>query len=179
MRSTTRKTLIVTSAVLFGLLLLAATAILCLRHAVTRISRDESPEKFTRALSEPVSLDKAREDMDLPLPDGAKSILYAQYSRWIAYEFILKFEAPLEVCKSHALALLRRHNEDKRIDPVPVELRPFAPTPDSTPKKWVLDVPWFDVHNIKNGFVGGDSGSSLPMIWIDAERGIFYYRCHD
>ena len=40
-------------------------------------------------------------------------------------------------------------------------------------------LPWFDPQSIKTGFVGGERGSHQPSIWIDAEKGIFYYHYSD
>ena len=136
-------------------------------------------EESAHALSEPVSLDVARKDLSIPLPDGATGILYAQYAHWIAHEFMLKFEAPLEVCKSHALVLLERHNTDMPQNQVAVELRNLTEPPNPVPSGPPLNVTWFDIHNIKNGFVGGEVGPSQPRIWIDADRGILYYSSAD
>ncbi len=137
------------------------------------------PEDYAVALSKPVSLEVARQELDMPLPDGATNILYGQYAQWIAFEFMLKFEAPLDVCKSYAVALLERHNTNRPEARVSTDLRELTVVPDPVPPAPPLNISWFDIHNIKKGFGAGAPGSHQPMIWIDAERNLFYYRYTD
>lgn len=129
-------------------------------------------------LTEPISLEEARKKLDIPLPDRASNILYAGYAEWVAYDFILKFEAPVDICKSHALLLLEEHNKQTSQEKLPLEFRTITETPTIS-GKLPFDIDWFDIHNIKNGLLAGDSGSHQPMIWIDTDRNIFYYRYTD
>jgi hypothetical protein len=164
---------------LVGLLALLIAGFILIGHWFAESLFNAPPEDFAHSLREPIALDVARQELDFPLPDGATNILYAQYAQWIAYEFMLKYEAPLEVCKSHALVLLQRHNTNMTERLVPVELRALSEPPKAVPPEPPLNVDWFDIHNITNGFIGGAFGSHQPMIWIDADRGILYYRYTD
>jgi hypothetical protein len=39
--------------------------------------------------------------------------------------------------------------------------------------------PWFDVWNIRKGLETTAGGSYCPRVWIDTERGTFYYMLTD
>lgn len=164
---------------LAALLATAIVGFLLIGHWFAECLFNAPPEGFVHSLTEPVVLEVARQELDIPLPDGATNILYAQYAQWIAYDVMLKFEAPVEVCKSHARVLLQRHNTNMPERLVPVDLRPIDAPPDPVPPEPPLNVAWFDIHTITNGFVGGAFGSHQPMIWVDAGRGILYYRYTD
>lgn len=139
-----------------------------------------SAEDFVTASEEPMTLDEARQQLRFELPEGANNIMYSQYAYWIAYEFTLKFEAPPEVCKKHALLLIENYNRDNPDRPLRVELRELDEPPNPIPSSPPTNVTWFDVHKIKNGFFAGSStGSHKPRIWVDADRGVLYYRMTD
>lgn len=125
----------------------------------------------------PISLEQARKELKFPLPDEATEIFYAGYSQWMAYEFRVKYNAPVEVCKSQALLLIERYNKENPDQKISLKFSeiselPFQETENTYPP---LNITWFDVHNITNGFVIGGGGSYCPMIWIDADRGLIYY----
>lgn len=107
--------MIIGCSLALAILLLVAGAGWFLAHQFVESLFNAPPEDFAHALSEPISLEVARQELDIPLPGNATNILYAQYAQWIAYEFMLKFEAPLDVCKSHALLLIERHNTHARL----------------------------------------------------------------
>ena len=174
-----KRKIIVGCSVAVGVLLLAAAGVLYIVHQAAESLFNAAPEDFAHTIDEPIALDTARQELDIDLPDGATNLLYAQYAQWIAYEFMLKFEAPSEVCKSHALVLLQRHNTNMPERLVPVALHPLDAPPEPVPPEPPLNVTWFDIHNITNGFVGGGFGSHQPMIWVDADRGMLYYRYTD
>lgn len=138
-------------------------------------SASSPPKQTAFALSEPVSLEDARQQLSIPLPDGAANILYGQYAELSAHEFVLRFEAPVEVCKSHAEVLINRHNRDNPGSRVSGELREITEPPPTILAQPPLNITWFDIDNIRNGVVTGEVGSHQPRIWIDTERGVFYY----
>lgn len=43
----------------------------------------------------------------------------------------------------------------------------------------VLPAPWFAPGDIRKGLVAGATRSHTPGIWIDTERGVFYYQYTD
>jgi hypothetical protein len=174
-----KKPIIIGCSIVSGLALVAIVAVLIFAHWFAESVFNADPADCTRSVSTPLSLGAARQEIDFPLPQGATNILFAEYSQWIAYDFMLKFDAPLGVCKSHALLLLQQHNTNMPERLVPIELRPIDAPPEPVPAEPPLNVTWFDIHNITNGFVGGAFGSHQPMIWVDADRGILYYRYTD
>lgn len=124
--------------------------------------------RTTKALS----LEDAREKCPIALPDGAANIRFFERGQWIAYTSLVKFEAPVEICKQHARNLLESHNmENSDRNPISTQLQKLS----SRPTKKTFYTEWFDVHNIEKGLCGGKIGSHCPQIWIDEERGIFYY----
>ncbi len=138
------------------------------------------PTKATILIvKDPVSLDEARSQVSFPLPDEAVNIMFAEYQEWMAYEFLLKFEAPVDACKAHARLLLKQDNRDNPDSPVSVELRPLTASPQAVPPSPPLNATWFDVENIEQGLTGGEGGSHRPTIWIDTERGLVYYLLTD
>ena len=44
---------------------------------------------------------------------------------------------------------------------------------------WLDRASWFDPDKITRGIYAGDSSSHKPEIWIDLDRGIFYFREND
>lgn len=111
---------------------------------------------------------EARKHVGTPLPDEAVNIQLASYREWIAAEDYLQFEAPVEVCLEHAAKLFP--NLQLAAEPIPEYFLPF-------PKNsHFQDLSWFDL---------GKAGSVLSVsqgnktIFIDQERGVFYYHMTD
>lgn len=142
----------------------------------------------------PVSVAHARAacPAGIPFPDSATNIQYASFSLWQAHADYVKFEAPVEDCVAAAEMILRPRD-------VPAT-RPASPGEEGSvlqrlPKNdadtdWVdgrpngvedefIKAPWFDPANVRVGFEGGGYGSHAKTVWIDAERGILYYRVTD
>jgi len=142
-----------------------------------------SAENFVTKVDSPISLEQARKELTFPLPDEATDVYYAHWHQWISYMFKVKFSAPLDVCKSHAIDVIQRFNENHPDRKIPLELTEISdlsvlPKEDTSPSP-PLNITWFDVHDIKNGFKIGTIGPMQPMIWIDADRNIFYYEMID
>jgi len=134
--------------------------------------------------STPLSLAQARQkNCPIDLPNGADNVCFAAYSEWLAFEVYVKFDAPLDICKCHAIQLLKKHNEKVPDRAVPLELRilkaPLYPIKPGPP----LNIRWFDLDAIKHGFFAGgegpNSGAHQPFIWIDSDGNTFYYLCTD
>lgn len=137
-------------------------------------------EKFVTKVDAPIPLEQAREELKFPLPDEATDIYYAHYHQMISYMFVVKFSAPLEVCKSHAIEIIQSFNENNPDRQINLEFlaitEPQVGDGDLGP---LLNVTWFDTHDIKNGLMIGAMGAMQPMIWIDADRNILYYSMID
>ena len=137
-------------------------------------------ENFITKVDLPITLEQARKDLKFSLPDEATDIYYAHYKQWISYDFMVKFKAPLEVCKSHALAIIQEYNEnEKNPDRYISGLTFFADLSFPKVSSQPLNVTWFDLHKIEKGFITREAGPMQPMIWIDADRNLFYYRMMD
>ena len=121
----------------------------------------------------------------IPLPLTARNIQYASWHQWNFFQEYVRFEAPVEDCRHHVPAVLA-HWRKTFDDPMAYkDVGPLVPFTDPSDNELglpiasgVVDVPWFDVHKIANGEAAG-GGSGRPKIWIDLDRGIFYYRLLD
>jgi len=168
--------LVIASSIISCLLLfLVARAVIC-TWFIYELSQiyDGPPENFVTKVDSPISLEQAREEVPFPLPDEASDIYYAHFRYLMAYEFLVKFKAPLEICKSHAIYIIQRYNENET-NPDRHILLEFNEITDTPLPVWDSDFPlnitWFDLENIKKG-LRIDDGIS---IWIDTDRNIFYY----
>ena len=124
----------------------------------------------------PLTLAEARaQKCPIELPEGAGNVLFAAYAEWQAHEVYVKFEAPLPVCKAHAIRLLEEHNRQTSLPPVSLELEAIREPPRPVQIGPPLNVKWFDVESIKKDFMAGADGSHQPRIWIDADRSVLYY----
>lgn len=135
----------------------------------------------------PVPLKEARRLSSLPLPDSATRIRYARYSEFIAFIEVVRFEAPLDDCRSFAETVIATYNAahpDRclpmiRLLPMGNRMalagQPAAPNELLKP----LNAPWFVPATIRTCMIAGERGSHQPMIWIDVDRGEVYYLLTD
>lgn len=89
----------------------------------------------------------------------------------------LRFEAPVADCIAHAEHCLAMHNAEQHMK-VNQTLRPIKRIEGVLQNTEPLSVPWFDPSSIRTGLVGGDTGGG-PRIWIDTEKGVFYWQLTD
>jgi hypothetical protein len=175
-----------TKRIIYISIIIGCCALLVWGYSALRsfLAHDEffgSAGKFVTKADSPLTLEQARNNLRFPLPDEASDIYYAHYSQWIAYDFIVKFKAPVETCKSHAMLLVEQYNKnegnvDRRI---PLKFIDITEPPLMEQIDQTLNVDWFDVHNIKNGLMISGNNPSQPSIWIDVDRNLFYYRLTD
>ena len=175
--------IVIASSIISCLLLFfAVQAVICtwFIYELTQVY-DGPPGNFVTKVDSPISLEQAREEVPLPLPDEASDIYYSHFRYFMAYDFKVKFNAPLEVCKSHAMDIIQKYNENKNDWDRPVALEfivisePLSQSQDSEDTYPPLNITWFDTYNIENGLEIGDN----PTIWIDTDRNIFYYSASD
>ena len=111
---------------------------------------------------------EARKHLSIPLPDEAKNIQFAGYREWIAAEDLMRFMAPVEVCLKHAAVI----SPGKQL--TPLSAQELAISTRQTFGRNFKDSSWFDLSKATNVVhVGG--GSHKAEIWIDQDRGVFYY----
>ena len=89
----------------------------------------------------------------------------------------MRFEASVANCETYARLLLpdvqvRAFPSDNESDSYFYELPKFPPGTSHT-----LD--WFDIPSIVNGICFGEGGPGQATIYVDRDRGIFYYRIAD
>jgi hypothetical protein len=125
----------------------------------------------------PLSVAEARHHFTFPFPDSAINVHFASYREWIAAKDFIRFEAPAADCIAAAEQLIKDHNakHPDRTIPALSALEVVKHVVEPEP----LSVPWFTPQTIRKGLVGGQSGSHQPLIWVDTERGVFYYQYRD
>ena len=141
-----------------------------------------APSEYVYKTAHPMSLAEARGKgpgkCPIDLPGEATEIQYARYSCWQAYVDVVRFHAPVAVCRSQALKLIEKHNEESAPDFrafVPITFKEIHSAPDAINPCSEINIRWFDIENIKKGVFIGEFGSHIPRIWIDEEKEIFYY----
>jgi len=121
------------------------------------------------------------------VPKTARWVRCSEFAYWLAYDLQVKFSAPYEDSIKTAEDILAKHRAEARVhqpDYVRIEIRDgrylTARREDATRfvaddlfqgSKW-----WFHPGTIKNGLFLGERGPYVPQIWIDKERGLFYYK---
>jgi hypothetical protein len=122
----------------------------------------------------PTSREKALSHCNIPLPESASNVQYALYcDGWMSGCFYARFEAPVADCYTHAKTIYAAHAKDAQQNAKIPKLKPVNHPLREQNTDIRLD--WFDNDRISKG-VESDSDDSEPKIWIDEERGIFYFR---
>jgi hypothetical protein len=120
----------------------------------------------------------------IPLPSEASHI---QYVDFYDYGFMrcVRFEACIEVCRSHAAELMRTFNQRMQATHydlrVPVQSRPLDRAATASMAHFVREevaeaarAAWFDPDKIAHGEMWGRQDSHTPLVFIDLGRGVFY-----
>jgi hypothetical protein len=107
------------------------------------------------------------------LPAEARNIGVAGYRQWIEFAQYVRFEAPANVCLRYAAAVAPGA-ELQPIDETQLEL-------DARPiREGVLThFGWFDLAKAKNVVGTGGTPDQMAQVWVDQERGVFYFRKTD
>jgi len=131
----------------------------------------------------PVSLDSAKKECPISLPSSASNIQYGIWSLWQASMTYVRFEAPVRDCLEHAEKGLYEDAKAYGLKNATIVSSTNFPEPEPPNTLDDFDVDWFDVKNLSNGIkfelepwlrAGGS-----PIVYIDQERGIFYYSHFD
>ncbi|MDI1311841.1 hypothetical protein [Prosthecobacter sp.] len=149
------------------IVLFAVTAARCARPTIKRndvpMSRDEALKQGIR----------------FPLPSTAHNIQIAQYSFGFAYELLVRFEAPVSVCEQHVAEVLKWDEKNRHDKGMPKQDELSTEKVDHVgyiENSTLKPTPWFALGTLKRGLHVGKPGCSVPEIWIDQEKGIFYFR---
>jgi len=122
----------------------------------------------------PMTVERARQvGCPIPLPEEATRVRFAAYHHWGRNETYLRFNADAAVCKEWVKTVLNANESNGTPDQA---LWQNITSPPEI-KSWgeLGPLSWFNISRIMVGSfsTGGPHG---PEIWIDADRGIFYYR---
>lgn len=135
------------------------------------VKRYDKPLTYAQAIKE--------KDMDFPLPASSRNIYYGMYADWQAYTRLVRFEAPVEDCLKHIDTVIAWN--DKIYGRTSSYPRVPVTHVDSVGAAWLDKTEWFDPEKLKRGiYVGESSGhtpeSHTPEIWVDLDRGVFYFK---
>jgi hypothetical protein len=108
---------------------------------------------------------------DFPLPASSHNVRFYYHTEWLEYEFVVRFEAPTEDCiKQIPIVLAWDDKTYNRTSSYPV-----INVTNVERQTDINDIKWFDADKITNGVYTGENGSHTPQIWIDRDRGVFYF----
>ena len=163
--------------ILLALLTVLAIAIALIAGCYARALRPQ-----VETISEPISAQMFQSVIgNNQLPTSASNIWYARSSVGLGGRaFLYRFDAPEVDCQAYA-QLINTSIPDQEGDTTTPILKPLDASPnpidhDSLQRAYGLNtMGWFDVENIHTGWEGRGPPSSLASIWIDSERGRFYY----
>jgi hypothetical protein len=145
-------------AVVFGAIILFVLPVWSLFHETIEETRG------------PVTREKALKHCIISLPESARDVQYAWVVGGMQYtQQYVRFEAPVDDCYAQAKRILRTNQPT-----FSKTSRPLGP-----PSCEQLHTKWFDVDKIAEGVVAGDGSDHGPQIWIDTQRGVFYYYLTD
>jgi hypothetical protein len=113
-------------------------------------------------------------DIDFPLPTSAHNIYYGIYGDWQAYTMIARFDAPTQDCLRHIDAVLAW--DDKTYNRTSTYPRVTVTKVEPVDAGFLTPTSWFTPDKIKQGIHVGEGGGHVPQIWVDLERGTFYFR---
>jgi hypothetical protein len=115
-----------------------------------------------------------KKDITFPLPESAHNIYFGGFWGGQAYTMVVRFDAPTNDCIKHigtALAwddrIYNRTSSYPRVavtNVAPVDAGFLTPTR------------WFNPDKITHGIYAGVWGSHTPQIWVDWDKGVFYFR---
>ena len=129
----------------------------------------------------PLSLAEVK-GMKFPFPATATNIQFAEYQEFIAYEFVVRFEAPKQDCLATVAKVVEAfHSSGMSSDALAdlSQVQPITLDRRHIEKVANLPVPWFDPEKITVGVEAGKWESHTPRIWIDTARGVFYFQYTD
>jgi hypothetical protein len=170
-----RKTLII----VMGMVLAAVLIVVAERVYVVYTLAKVDFFAESNCLERNLSLAEANRRCRFPLPASATNISFAEWRMGMGYEFYIRFEAPAQTCLAHVPAALAFGGKSGGATSMPTPVLAPITAPPSAVRSPSLDLSWFDVESIRNG-VKTDGGSShVATVWVDTDRGVFYYMVTD
>lgn len=167
-RNPSRFRLAMGALVFLGLVLFLSSGIYFLFCSATVI-RFDKPLTYAEA--------STNKDIDFPFPASSHDIYYGFYADWQAYTRIARFEAPVQDCIHQIDTVVAWDNRIyHRTSSYPhITITNVAPQGAG----WLKSASWFTPETITNGIYAGLDSSHTPQIWVDTNRGIFYFMEND
>ena len=130
-------------------------------------------------IDKPITLAEARRKKEtFPFPESAQNIYWGVYQNIQEYEYIVRFEAPSSDCLA-TVPNITAWYEQKHHPHISFTSVPLGPNTSLPKSDGLYPVPWFDLRHIQRGVQFTGDSQEKPNIWIDLERGIFYFRDTD
>ena len=121
----------------------------------------------------PATPAQAQEYTGVPVPAEAKNIRIAGYRQWIEFANYVRFEAPVDVCLKYAGAVAPG-TALQPVDEYQLE-RDARPIRENVLKNFG----WYDLAKAKNVVGAGGTPGQMAQVWVDQDRGVFYFRKTD
>ena len=117
---------------------------------------------------------RSRSDCPIPLPEAATNIQYAVWSLWQASQTFVRFDAPVSDCLTHAETVMEPFAQRAAANIASANIVGPLPAPSvSSPRD--LTVAWFDLPRFSAGIRFQMVDGRAPTVWVDTNRGCFYY----
>jgi hypothetical protein len=115
------------------------------------------------------------------LPVTAMNLYYASAHRGHGFVSMYRFDAPAADCIAYGRQLLEQRGAPKDAGLVALTASPDPLGKLGLDAMGLSKVDWFDVETIRSGFVGHQEPSTQPgmRLWIDTDRGRFYFYSSD
>jgi len=133
------------------------------------------PDELTR-VDNPITYAEAkkRKDINFPFPASSHDIYYGVYGNWQEFTLIVRFDATLQDCTNAIRNLIAFDDAMmKRTSSYP---RSSFTHIDPVDTGSIKSAPWFAPNMITNGIYTGENGSHTPEIWVDLDKGRFYFK---
>jgi hypothetical protein len=115
-----------------------------------------------------------KKDITFPLPTSAHNIYFGIYGEWQAYTMIVRFDAPVQDCIKHIDTVLAW--DDKNYSRTSSYSRVTVTNVEPVDAGFLTPTAWFTPDKITHGIHVGEGGSHVPQIWVDSDKGTFYFR---
>lgn len=130
------------------------------------VKRFDKPLTYAMAIKDP--------DVEFPLPASSSEIYFGMYADWQAYTRIVRFKAPVKDCVSHMDAVIAWSDRmNHRTSSYP---RKKLSRVDHQGAGCLEPAKWFTPDTITDGLYQGKDSSHTPQIWVDLDKGIFYFK---
>ncbi|MPN05732.1 hypothetical protein SDC9_152985 [bioreactor metagenome] len=135
-----------------------------------------SQPTYGKRYDKPLTYAQASQEKDIacPFPPSAHNIYYGIYGGGQAYTMIVRFDAPVEDCIKHIDTVLAW--DDKNYSRTSSYPRVTVTNVEPVDAGFLTPTAWFTPDEITHGIHVGEDGSHVPQIWVDSDKGTFYFR---